>query len=192
MDPGCFRLTNGIGSVCAGPATSITREDRWNAAQSNLKTLQSRLDSRTDLDTPQEAAEAYCDLGGCAITEQSGFENGANIVPNGNAGYQLTDLRLCSESTMTIPFNFDAVADVHVHPENSADGFSGGSIFSRGVPRDYDGDIRNNTIRPTQGFVFRAGDRAAWSYNTSTYLKAIRQAGPGAHIDARKFIKRIR
>lgn len=113
-------------------------------------------------------------------------------MPDGKDGFRLTDLRMGSESTMSIPFNADAVADVHIHSATSEDGFSGGSIYSSGIRRDFDGDVKMNTIRPTLGFVFRAGDRAAWFYNSAAYLSAVQSANPNSTIDARRFIKRIR
>jgi RHS repeat-associated protein len=186
----CQKMETGIGQVCPGPALTVTEGDRKNVAEKNLNVLQKRLDARDDLSTPQEAAEAFCDMGACAIYEQTGFETKANIVPDGQGRMRLRDLRVGTANGVVNPFTFGMIADVHIH-NGGAEGFSGWSHARGGkIETSRSGDIAMNVLRSTDGFVFRAGDRAGWFFNTTAYLGAANRSG--SYIDARSFIKRIR
>jgi len=46
-----------------------------------------------------------------------------------------------------------------------------------------------DVIRETDGYVFRAGDRAGWFFNTTAYLNAV---NGGTYVDARQFVRKIR
>jgi RHS repeat-associated protein len=185
----CFAMETGIGSVCAGPGLTTNDEDRMNVAQKSLQTLQKRVDARNDLQTPEEAAQAFCDLGACAIYEQTGLESKANIVPDGANQYRLRDMRVGKEGSVNTPYTFGMIADVHIH-KAGAEGFSGWS-YARGghLEISRSGDIAMNVIRESDGYVFRAGDRAGWFFNTTAYLNAV---NGGTYVDARQFIRRIR
>jgi hypothetical protein len=108
-----------------------------------------------------------------------------------DAKFGLTDFRLGSEQNVAIPFNAAAVAEVHIHPAGSK-GFSGGSIFSNGVRRDYQGDVWGYVNRPVNGYVFNAGSREGWHFNSRGYLDALQTSAPGAYVSFRSFVKKIR
>ena len=72
------------------------------------------------------------------------------------------------------------------------DGFSGGSVFANGKREDYDGDIWFYVNRPNDGYSFRAGDRAAWRFDSRGFLDAIDDAGPKGYVHSNRFVTRIR
>jgi RHS repeat-associated protein len=188
----CMRMETGQGQVCPGPALTVTEQDRRNAAENNLKTLQGNMNARPAFATPEDAASAFCDSGACSIYEQSGLETKANIVGEGDRQYRLKDMRLGTSTSSQTPYSFGMVADVHIHPSDAL-GFSGWSRARGGrIETSRSGDIAMNVLRESNGYVFRAGDRAGWFFDTSAYLKAANASTNGAYIDARSFIRKIR
>lgn len=186
----CLPMETGQGQVCPGPELTITREDRWSAAQNGIKAIERKFDAGKPFDSPKEAAEAYCEKGGCPLFAQTGFENGANIIPVDDK-YRLSDFVLGSDGpTASIALIGDtrAVADVHVH---GSEGFSGGAIFSKGQLNIYDGDIGMNVRRGRDGFVFRGSDGAGWWFKQSAFRKAIANS-PNGYFYFSNFVNRIR
>jgi RHS repeat-associated protein len=125
------------------------------------------------------------------FTEKYGVEVGANIE---YGDFKISDITLGSSRGVHLPFNQYAGADVHTHPTGSAPGLSGYVQVINGQLRSgYSGDYSGNWQKGTTGYAYRAGDGAAWRFNTRAFAAAVAKAQEnGTSTDGRWFTEKLR